>query len=92
MATIAESVKRARKSRGLSQEQMAGVLDVSRNYITQIETGRKRPSLALLTKISTVTETTLDSLISADPTIVELRNQFGARAASILGALRGDQA
>lgn len=41
-ATIAGSIKRWRKTRGMSQEKLAEAADLSRNYISLAETGQER--------------------------------------------------
>ena len=41
-ATIAGNIKRWRKIRGMSQEKLAEAADLSRNYISLVETGQER--------------------------------------------------
>lgn len=45
-----------RKEKGFGQAKMAGLLDVVPSMISQIETGKKWPSLALATRIERVTK------------------------------------
>jgi transcriptional regulator with XRE-family HTH domain len=80
MISISQNLKEARKSAALSQEKMAELLGVSRNYVAQIEMERKRSGLNLLSKISAVTGRKVDDFICADPLIQELRRDFGDRA------------
>lgn len=47
-----EKFKRHRMSKGLSQTELAKLLDVDRTYINQIERGKKIPSLNLLERIA----------------------------------------
>ena len=45
---IGEKLKNARKSVGLSQEELAFRANLTREYISQIENGKKHPSLEIL--------------------------------------------
>lgn len=47
------TIREIRLKRGLSQEDMARDLDVSSNYISLIETDRKKPGMNFLRRIST---------------------------------------
>jgi len=51
---IGKKVQRQRKLIGLTQEQLAEKVDVSRAYIGYIEQARNAPSLELLQKIARV--------------------------------------
>jgi ribosome-binding protein aMBF1 (putative translation factor) len=46
-----KSVRKARLKRGFSQAEMAEMLDISRNYLSLIETGAKVPKKSLRTII-----------------------------------------
>lgn len=49
---IGEQIMVARKSKNLSQEQLALLSDVDRTYMARIEEGKANPSLKILHKIS----------------------------------------
>jgi len=49
---LRKNIKRARKAVGLSQEELAFKIKVSRAYIGYIEQGRNIPSLKILEKIA----------------------------------------
>lgn len=49
---LGKKLKKLRKGTGVSQEEMAAQLGISRVYMGLIEQGRERPSLKLLMKIS----------------------------------------
>ena len=51
---IGERIKRARKSRGMTQDNMAEKLNVTIGYVSQVERGITKISLDLLGAISTV--------------------------------------
>lgn len=55
-------VKALRTERGLSQAALAGALDVSRQTINAIETGRYLPSLPLAFSLARHFGTTVDAL------------------------------
>ena len=51
---IGERIKRARKSKGITQENMAERLNVSIGYVSQVERGITKISLDLLGAISSI--------------------------------------
>ena len=61
---IGERIKRARKSKGITQENMAERLNVSIGYVSQVERGVTKISLDLLGAISTILECDVAVLIS----------------------------
>ena len=56
-------VKVWREHRGLKQSELAERLDVSKGYLSQIESGKKNGAVNLYHKISRVLEVSLDELI-----------------------------
>ena len=59
-------VRERRRARGLSQAQLAVALNVSRQTINSIETGRYIPSLPLALGLARFFETTLEEMFDAD--------------------------
>lgn len=57
------NLKRLRKQRSLTQEQLSQELNVSSKVISSWENSRTEPDLLSLQKISTFFETTIDELI-----------------------------
>ena len=49
---VGSNIKRLRQSKGLSQEELAEMLFLSKNYISLLETGAKFPSAETLVKLS----------------------------------------
>jgi transcriptional regulator with XRE-family HTH domain len=47
-----EKFKRHRMAKGLSQTELAKLLNIDRSYINQIERGKKTPSMGLLERIA----------------------------------------
>lgn len=60
-----------RKSRGLSQEQLAEYVNSSRNYIGYIETGKRTASLLLVVRIANCLEVSLEDLLSDSLEVVK---------------------
>lgn len=52
----------ARKSKALTQEQLADKVGIDRSYIGWIEQGRRKPSLATLDRIAIQLDTSLGEL------------------------------
>jgi putative transcriptional regulator len=60
------TIRELRASRGWSQAALADLLDVSRQTINAIETGRYDPSLPLAFAIARVFETNIEAIFSAE--------------------------
>ena len=67
--TLGERIRGERKKRGLSQEELADILNVSRQAITKWETDRGIPDIANLIRISDEFEISLDELIKGDNSV-----------------------
>lgn len=72
-----EKLKQLRNSRGLTQEELASALFVSRTAISKWESGRGNPSIDSLKEISSFFSITLDELLSGEKLllIAEKENQ-----------------
>ena len=64
-----EKLKELRSSRGLTQEELAEVLFVSRTAVSKWESGRGYPSIDSLKEISTFFSVTIDELLSGEKLI-----------------------
>ncbi len=60
---LGRNIARMRNINRITQEQLAEKADVSSVFISQIETGVRKPSLETLYKISDTLNTTIDSLL-----------------------------
>lgn len=65
-ATIGDRLRQARKARGLSLRRLAEVLGVSPSLISQVETGRAKPSVNTLYALATELGISLDTLLFMD--------------------------
>lgn len=61
--TMGDRIKEARKMRGLTQEQLAERLDVSVEFVGQIERGLKLPSMQVFTKLIEALNVSADYLL-----------------------------
>ena len=76
-----EKLQELRKSRGLTQEELAEALYVSRTAISKWESGRGYPSIDSLKEISNYFSVTIDDLLSGEKllTIAEKENKSNIR-------------
>ena len=61
------NVQKARKAKKLSQNALADILDISREHLAKIETGKRRISLKLLFLLSEVLEVQESELMCFTP-------------------------
>ncbi|MBE6964393.1 MAG: helix-turn-helix transcriptional regulator [Ruminococcaceae bacterium] len=59
-------IEEIRKARGVRQEELAGVLGVSRQTISSLENGRYNPSIALAHKIAVYFDMTIEDVFIFD--------------------------
>ena len=93
MANVSKNIKRLRAERGLTQEQLAETLHVTRQTVSSWETGRTQPDLDTLAALSTALDTEIEALIygkrrshTPETEAAARRHTLGA-ALSALGAL-----
>lgn len=60
---LGEKIKQLRKSKGISQEELAGMLKINRNYLSRIETGKSEPTSSILRNIALIFNIDLNSLL-----------------------------
>ena len=64
--TIEERIQELRKGKGLSQEQLADVLNVSRQAVSKWESGQSLPDVERLIAMSTLFEVTVDYILKGE--------------------------
>ena len=69
-----EKLQELRKSRGLTQQELAEALYVSRTAISKWESGRGYPSIDSLKEISGFFSVSIDDLLSGELRITDNRN------------------
>ncbi len=75
MHIVGENIKKSREKKGLSQENLADALNVTRQTVSSWETGRTEPDLDTLHRIAQVLEVTVEELIYShrlkEPTVIQ---------------------
>ena len=72
---LSEKIQKLRKEQGLTQEQFAEQLFVSRTAVSKWETGRGTPSMESLKRIANLFHITLDQLLSTEEVVVIAENE-----------------
>ena len=54
LIALGNKIKLARKAKNLSQNQLAEMLDISREHLAKVETAKRKISLSLLFKLSDI--------------------------------------
>lgn len=73
---LADRLKREREYLGLSQEQVAGVLNLPRAAVSAFETGRRKVSSVELAQLAKLYGTTADRLLGGEAAIDESTTQL----------------
>jgi transcriptional regulator with XRE-family HTH domain len=60
--TVGERIRAKRQARKLTQEALAAASKLDRTYVSQIEAGKRRPSIDALAAIAAALGTTMDHL------------------------------
>jgi transcriptional regulator with XRE-family HTH domain len=64
---LAENIKRLRKKKGLSQEKLARLADISNNTLIKIEQEvAKEPTITTVTKIASALGVSIDELVKGN--------------------------
>lgn len=63
---LGEKIKLLRKSKGISQESLAAILKVNRNYLSRVETGKSEPTAGILKQLAEIFNVDLNSLLEID--------------------------
>lgn len=71
---LGESLFNARKSRGLTQEETAGKLGVSRQTVSKWETGETLPDIRQAKRLAVLYGVSLDELIDFDVSVREIQD------------------
>lgn len=59
---LGKKIQKLRKDTGLSQEQLAEKIHISRTHMGHIEQGRKSPSLKVMTKLAKILRVNMSDL------------------------------
>lgn len=61
-----KTLKRLRNTRGWTQQKLASVSGVSQTYISELEGGKKQPTVAIALKLANALGETLSSLVETE--------------------------
>ena len=67
LVILGQNIQKARKVKKLSQNALADILEISREHIAKIETGKRRISLKLLFLLSDVLDIQESELLNFTP-------------------------
>ena len=84
-----EKLQELRKSKGLTQEELAEALYVSRTAVSKWESGRGYPSIDSLKEISRFFSVTIDELICPEEIITAAQEEKTAFADQLLALICG---
>jgi transcriptional regulator with XRE-family HTH domain len=59
---VGGNVARLRKQRGLTQEALAQAADVKQTYLSEIENGKRNPTLGMLVRLATALDADVHDL------------------------------
>lgn len=94
---VARAVRDVRHSRGMSQRQLAGRMQVPRTYISKIENGKAMPTLSSLERLATALEVDICALLRdarsrrQTETNAIMADPFLAEIAAVVSQLDGFQ-
>jgi len=60
---LGDNIKRIRLEKDISQTEIARLLDVSRGFISSIESGKRNPTLSTITRIAKAIGVSTDELL-----------------------------
>lgn len=63
MTTLQKAIRQARKSKRITYEELAEMLDISPTHIKHIESGHRKPSIEILFEIARVLNLSLDGVV-----------------------------
>lgn len=66
MKRLGEKLRILRKRQGLTQTQLAGLLDIDQSHVVKMEKGERSPSLEMLTKLMQIFNVSCDQLLMDD--------------------------
>lgn len=83
-ATIASRLRAAREQAGLSQGQVAAMLDLHRPSVSEVEAGRRRVSADEISRFAEIYNVSVSWLMNEDPEVPDPAVELAARELSKL--------
>jgi len=84
MIALNKTLKRVREAKGLSQKELAGLIDMAQAQYSRIESGKTDPSFSAVVKIAQALGLNLSELFSAD----EIFNETNSYDKTLMEKLR----
>ena len=93
LSVLSRRIKKARTDKGLTQPELAKLIDSTDRNISNYETGYSFPSIIVLYKISIALSTSIDYLlgISDDPTISKSVSSLTSKDITLLEQLKAKE-
>lgn len=63
---LGNKIKNIRYNHNISQEELARILKINRNYLSRIETNKSLPTAEILAKLATTFNISIDSLLGVN--------------------------
>lgn len=63
VAAFGRVLRRLRREKGMSQEELGTIADLHRNYIGQLERGEKNPTLVAMASLASALDISTDELV-----------------------------
>ena len=73
---LGEKIKSLRRGKNISQEELAAMLKINRNYLSRIETGKSDPTASVLKNIAKLFNVDLNSLLDINDADIENSNKI----------------
>lgn len=73
---LGEKIKSLRRGKNISQEELAAMLKINRNYLSRIETGKSDPTASVLKNIAKLFNVDLNSLLDINNADIENSNKI----------------
>jgi len=71
MISLSDTLKRLREAKGLSQKELAGLIDMAQAQYSRIESGKTDPSFSVVVRIAKALGLTLSEVFQADEVFSE---------------------
>lgn len=73
---LGDKIRNLRKNENMSQEVLAKYLNINRNYLSRIETGKTEPNSSVLINLSNTFKISIDSLLEINKNNVSINDKI----------------
>ena len=85
--SIHSNLRRLRRERGMTQEQVAGQVGITRQALSSYESGRTRPDIDMLLRLSQVYGTDLEGVVYGETQSLKAARRIRVIALAVIGLL-----